>query len=163
MAEVTICSYFGALQNKVYHWFHCFPIYLHEVMQSITIQTALTIQTFVGKVTQGSNSGIRHCRQILYHLSHKGSPRILECVAYPFSRGSSQPRNRKRVSCSGGGFFTSWATREAPRGIYRISIKYYFLRNSRILSFKGTMQKKKKQTAKINLKGIKSDKYVRNQ
>jgi len=32
-------------------------------------------------------------------LSHKGSPRILEWVAYPFSSGSSQPRNRTGVSC----------------------------------------------------------------
>ena len=39
--------------------------------------------------TQGSNPGLRHCRQILYQLSHKGSPRILERVAYPFSSGSS--------------------------------------------------------------------------
>ena len=36
--------------------------------------------------TQGSNSGLLHCRWILYHLSHQGSPRILEWVAYPFSR-----------------------------------------------------------------------------
>ena len=28
MAVVTICSDFGAPQNKVSHWFHCFPIYL---------------------------------------------------------------------------------------------------------------------------------------
>ena len=28
--------------------------------------------------------GLRHCRQILYHLSHQGSPRMLEWVAYPF-------------------------------------------------------------------------------
>ena len=35
--------------------------------------------------TQGLNSGLLHCRQILYQLSHKGSPRILEWVAYPFS------------------------------------------------------------------------------
>ena len=27
--------------------------------------------------TQGSNPGLPHCRQILYQLSHKGSPRIL--------------------------------------------------------------------------------------
>ena len=33
--------------------------------------------------TQGSNPGLSHCIQILYHLSHKGSPRILEWVAYP--------------------------------------------------------------------------------
>ena len=38
--------------------------------------------------TQGSNPGIPHCGQILYQLSHKGSPRILEWVAYPFSSGS---------------------------------------------------------------------------
>ena len=39
--------------------------------------------------------------------------RILEWVAYPFSRGSSQPRDWTQVSCLVGGFFTSWATREA--------------------------------------------------
>ena len=47
--------------------------------------------------TQGLNPGLPHCRQILYPLSHQGSPRILEWVAYPFSRGSSQPRNPTRV------------------------------------------------------------------
>ena len=35
--------------------------------------------------TQRSNPGLPHCRQILYQLSHKGSPRILEWVAYPFT------------------------------------------------------------------------------
>ena len=39
-----------------------------------------------------------------YQLSHKGNPRILEWVAYPFSSGSSQPRNRTRVSCIVGRF-----------------------------------------------------------
>ena len=33
-------------------------------------------------------------RRILYRLSHQGSPRILEWVAYPFSRGSSQGRDK---------------------------------------------------------------------
>ena len=66
--------------------------------------------------TQGLNPGFPHCRQILYHLSHQGSPRILEWVAWPFSRGSSWPRGQTRVSCIAGGFFTSWATREALGG-----------------------------------------------
>ena len=39
--------------------------------------------------------------------------RILEWLAFPFSRGSSWPRNRTRVSCIAGGFFTNWAIREA--------------------------------------------------
>jgi len=42
-------------------------------------------------LTQGSNLGLPHCRRILYQLSHKGSPRILEQVAYPFSSRSSDP------------------------------------------------------------------------
>ena len=44
--------------------------------------------------TQESNPGLPHCRWILYQLSHKGNPRILEWVAYPFSSRSSRPRNR---------------------------------------------------------------------
>ena len=39
--------------------------------------------------TQGSNPGLLYCMQILYQLSHKGSPRILEWVAYSFSSRSS--------------------------------------------------------------------------
>ena len=39
--------------------------------------------------TQGLNPGLPNCRQILYQLSHKGSPRILEWVAFPFSSRSS--------------------------------------------------------------------------
>ena len=61
--------------------------------------------------TQGSNPSLLHCRQILYQLSHQGSPRLLEGVAYPFSRGSSRPRNWTWVSYIAGRFFTSWATR----------------------------------------------------
>ena len=39
--------------------------------------------------------------------------RIMEWVAIPFSRGSSQPRDWTQVSHVTGRFFTSWATTEA--------------------------------------------------
>ena len=52
--------------------------------------------------TQGLNLGLPHCRGILYQLSHQESPRILECVAYPFSRGFSQPKDQTRVFCVAG-------------------------------------------------------------
>ena len=39
--------------------------------------------------------------------------RILEWAAIPFSRGSSQPRDRTQVFCITGRFFTVWVTREA--------------------------------------------------
>ena len=40
--------------------------------------------------------------------------RILEWVAIPFSRGSSQRRDQTGVFCIAGRVFTVWATREAP-------------------------------------------------
>ena len=39
--------------------------------------------------------------------------RTLEWVVIPFSRGSSQPRDRTQVSYIAGSFFINWATREA--------------------------------------------------
>ena len=60
--------------------------------------------------TQGLNPSLPHCRQI---LSHRGSPIILEWVVYPFSSGSSWPRNPTGVSWIVGRFFTNWAIREA--------------------------------------------------
>ena len=44
--------------------------------------------------TQELNRGLMHCRQIFfYQLSHKGSPRILERVAYPFFPSSADLPN----------------------------------------------------------------------
>ena len=65
-------------------------------------------------LTQGLNPGLPHCRRILYQVSHKGCPKILEWVAYPFSSRSFPTRNWTRVSCIAGRFFTNWAIREAP-------------------------------------------------
>ena len=87
-----------------------------KVAQScLTIFNSLSQNTGVGSLSllqgispiQGSNPGLPHCRQILYQLSHKGSPRILEWLAYLFSRGSSQPRNQTMVSCIAGRFFAA--------------------------------------------------------
>ena len=49
--------------------------------------------------------------------------RILKWVALPFSRGSSQPRERTQVSHIAGGFFTSWAT----RAVYFIALTFTVL------------------------------------
>ena len=79
-------------------------------------------------LTQGLNTGLLYCRWILYPLSRQGSPRILEWVAYPFSRGTFRPRNQTRFSCIAGGFFISWAIREAlciiQWSIYDSNAKY---------------------------------------
>ena len=53
------------------------------------------------------------CDPMVYTVHGILQARMLEWVAVPFSRGSSQPRDQTQVSCITGRFFTSWATREA--------------------------------------------------
>ena len=53
------------------------------------------------------------CNPMDYTIHGILQARILEWVAVPFSRRSSQSRNRMGVSCIAGGFFTNWAIREA--------------------------------------------------
>ena len=89
----------------------CTQTHVHRVSDDIQVGSLSLLRGIFP--TQGSNPGLPHCRRILYQLSHKASPRILEWVAYPCSSGSSQPRNRTRVSCIVGRLFTNWAIREA--------------------------------------------------
>ena len=79
---------------KMYvHTENCTSILVYSVIQLCPILTRLLCPwDFLGKnsrvgchfllqeifLTQGSNPRLLHCRQILYSLSHKGSPRRLE-------------------------------------------------------------------------------------
>ena len=60
-----------------------------------------------------AQSCLTFCNPMDYTVHRILQARILEWLAFPFSRGSSQPRDWTQVSCIAGGFFTSWATREA--------------------------------------------------
>ena len=71
------------------------------------------------KVTQSCST---LCAPMDYTVHGILQARILEWVAFPFSRGSFQPRDRTQVSRIAGGFFTVWATREALFWLYCITI-----------------------------------------
>ena len=92
----------------------CNPKDLYSPWNSPGQNTAVSSLSLLQGIfpTQESNPSLLHCRWILYQLNRKGSPRILEWVAYPFSRGSSWPRNQTRVSYIAGRFFTNWPIRE---------------------------------------------------
>ena len=62
------------------------------------------------KVTQSCPTP---CDPMDYTVHGVLKARILEWVAFPFSRGLSQPRNWTGVSCIAGGFFINWAIRQA--------------------------------------------------
>ena len=55
----------------------------------------------------GVPGGTTLCDPIGYTVRGILQTRILEWVAFPFSRGSSQPRDRTQVSHIVGSFFTS--------------------------------------------------------
>ena len=50
---------------------------------------------------------MKHCDPMDFTVHEILQARILEWVTFPFSRGSSQPKDRTQVSCIAGGFFTS--------------------------------------------------------
>ena len=113
---ISTMEYFSATKRNeitsfVCEWTHGIYIPWNSPGQNTGVGSLSLLQEIFP--TQGLNPGLLHCRQILYQLSHKGSPRILEWVACPFSRESSQPRNWTEVSCIAGGFFTNWPMTEA--------------------------------------------------
>ena len=60
-----------------------------------------------------SQSCLTLCNPMHYTVHGILQARILEWVAFPFSRESFQPRDGTQVFRIAGGFFTSLATREA--------------------------------------------------
>ena len=67
--------------------------------------------------SQGSNPGLPHCRQVLYHLSHQKAQEFWIGMPIFSSGGFSRPRNWTGVSCIAGRFFPSLATRQAHNSI----------------------------------------------
>ena len=96
--------------------------------------------------TQRLDQGLPHCRQSLYCLSHQGvgSLSLLQQIV--------RPRNRIRVSCIAGGFFTNWAIREAQGAwvlIFNFWLKIPPITNLPIESFLLT-QEKQQHAVKTN-------------
>ena len=65
--------------------------------------------------TQGSNLSLPHCSQMLYHLSHKGSPSSKKALGIPWqSRGQDSPSTAGgKASITAGGWETGY---RIPRG-----------------------------------------------
>ena len=63
------------------------------------------------------------CDPMAYTVHGILQARILECVAFPFSRGSSWLRNQTGVSCMAGRFFTNWAIRKPNKCLVFLTLK----------------------------------------
>ena len=100
--------FIGLLSICIQFWKIVYSVFLSSPQNSPGQNTGLGSLSLLQGIfpTQESNPGLPHCGQIFYQLSYKGSPVILDWVAYPFSSESSWPRNWTWVSCIASGFFT---------------------------------------------------------
>ena len=127
----TLCSppgssLHGILQARILEWVKvthscltlCDPVdyTVHRIPQARILEWVACPLSRGIFPPQGSNTGLPHCRQILYPLSHKGSPRILESIAISYSGGSSWPKDQTQISCGsciGRWTLCHWASWEA--------------------------------------------------
>ena len=75
------------------------------------------------------------CNPMDYRVHGILQARMLEWVAIPFSRGSSQPRGQTQVSHIASGFFTSWTTRENPPFLAPDFLSFYLAMSVTCASF----------------------------
>ena len=95
-----------ASQRAGYDWSDLASMHTHTFF----IKRVLLVKYIEVKVTQ---SRPILCDPMDYTVLGILQARILEWGAFPFSRGSSQPRDQTQVSRIAGRFFINWATREA--------------------------------------------------
>ena len=87
------------------HLILCHPLLPPSIFPSISIQDCLKLKfVFKVKVTQLCPTLCEPMNCIVCGILQA---RILEWGAFPFSRGSSQPRNQTQASLIAGGLFTS--------------------------------------------------------
>ena len=118
MARTDVCSVHPLLSQSCL-WVIaclCFPLcYIH--LSFLAVWPSHFSSNIRGKdlqtLVKATQLCLIFCNTIDYTVCGILQARVLEWVAYPFSRRSSQPRNWTGVSCTAGGFSTSWATREA--------------------------------------------------
>ena len=105
-------KYLRLLHRSVFLFVHFYELPMRHVLSSLY----LSQNRVPGLLWNSEVKSLSH----VWLCSHMGYPvhgilqaRILEWVAFPFSRGSSQPRDQIQVFCIEGGFSTSWFTRKA--------------------------------------------------
>ena len=88
------------MTQQLYYWVYT---YIHTPQKKTLIQKDTCTPMFTAALF------------IIAKICKLLQARILEWVAILFSKGSSQPKDRTQVSHIVGGFFSSWATREAQK------------------------------------------------
>ena len=74
---------------------------VHEILQARILESGMDHHSLLQGIllTQGSNPGLLHCQQILYHLSHQGSPTISQSLPKFMSIESVMLSNHLILCC----------------------------------------------------------------
>ena len=141
--------------------------------QNVAFLTTLSLWYFsIQSEVKVTKSCLTLCHPMDYTVHGILQARILEWVAFPFSRVSSQSRDRTQVSHIAGRFFTSWTTREAlntkpwcvllcdesysniyPGKIIFAFIFFFMFVNSRqyVVNFLGNMIKQQRKLISVSI------------
>ena len=117
------CSLLSLLNYLPFHcsWHWYIYVYIYIYMKNVKVLAAQLCLTICSPMDCSPLGSSVHGIQ-------------LEWVAMPFSKGSSQPRNRTQVSCIAGRFFTIWGIRKAYIYIYIYIYIYASLVHKIVLS-----------------------------
>ena len=91
-------------------WHYYLPTRVNKVITKYLLRVFVDqsrLSIIMKKKVKVSQSCLTLCNPMDYIVHGILLARILEWVAFPFSRGSSQPRNQTQVSHIADGFFTS--------------------------------------------------------
>ena len=110
LERVAISFSRGASQLRDETHVSCVSCTGRWIFYHCVIWKALTLHTMTVTITQSCPT---LCNPMAYTVHGILQARILDWVAYPFSRGASQPRNQTQVSQISGRFFTRWSIRES--------------------------------------------------
>ena len=120
MAAITICSDFGAPQNKVWHCFHCFPIYFpwSDLTYALIIRHLFDRKE---KTNIGDKKNI--CGKSLIPYGYKTYINILKISLYVYKPRTQVKNNIKhiRFKKNGGHRNTHWIQ---ARKILKVLIKW---------------------------------------
>ena len=105
------CSILVLNQAKTQH--HCYYFRFWNLFLLSDLLSNYIIMHSIWKWKWRSLSCVQLCGPMDCIVHGFLQARILEWAVFPFSRGSSQPRDWTKFFCIAGGLFTSWATREA--------------------------------------------------
>ena len=114
------------------YWKRIWKIYIYMNHFAVHVKLTLHCKSTVKVKVRVAQSSPTLCDSVDCAVRGILQARTLEWVVVPFSRGSSQPRDQTQVSHIAGGFFTSWATREAS--LLQLFLFFFFLRHKVVTS-----------------------------